>query len=167
MLAFHQPVFMSILEYHIGKRVMQMPAFRKKSSNSQKARLRWFLDLRNKRVNAQIGRWKHICLTSCDVASWTWWLFMLIDSIKYGNSNSNWTEFQLAPLNLIPAALHVFSVYLVVRCQGDFLFCFMVCNLYFFYILLQPCYGMLALLPSLDKISIVTHTTYLIEEMVG
>lgn len=46
--------------------------------------LRWFSTCAKKGVGARVGRWKHVCRVSCDVANTKvkWWLFMLMASLR-------------------------------------------------------------------------------------
>lgn len=50
-------------------------------------------------------------------------------------------------LSLSQSTLTLISTCQVVHWQSVYLFCVMVCKLYFFYMLLQPCYGTLLILP--------------------
>ncbi len=101
-------------------------------------------------VNVQLGRWKHICRISSDVANinltrrlFTLMSFQFLRSARqHGCSNNNnnrfmWTNEETKNCLSNSCGLVLFPV----------------CKLYFFYILLQPCYGTLPIPPSFNKAS--------------
>lgn len=104
--------------------------------------------LGRKGVNALIGRWKHICGISCDVANI--YVFSLNSSSMAGSNNNNryvWTNEEIKifhekksrTLTLTSTCVVLFPVYNPPA--------------YFFCIVLQPCYATLTILPSTNKTS--------------
>lgn len=106
--------------------------------------------LRRRGVNALIGRWKHICGISYDIANI--YVFSLNNSSMAASSDNNryvWTNEETEIFNEKKSGTLTFTSTCVVL--------FPVCNppAYFFGILLQPWYATLSILPSTNKTSVL------------
>ncbi len=125
--------------------------------------------LMGKRVNALTGRWKHVCRISCKVANTelTWHLSgfpsRIINSAflclhlrtALNMATTSWTERTFTTCQTERNSCRSLSALPSCSLPGRPLVLFLVSNLYFFFILSQPCYGTLPIPPSSNKTSVV------------
>lgn len=128
LLGFHHPAFI-------------LSSSSKKCDGSVMACHRFWL--KRKRINAQIGRWEHIrqisCddANSCDMCCWRWRHIALAQLhlwVTINMTSAGWTDRAIQP------ALHVLDLQSF-KLPGRLLVLFLVCDFFYFYILLQLYYG--------------------------